>query len=42
MSNKSLVDRKVLCDCLLKYPNPILDGNQTTPLIYMTLYNYYL
>ena len=40
--DKLLVDVKALQDWLLKYPIPVTDGNQTTPLVYMTLYNYYL
>lgn len=40
--DKSLINIESLESWLLKYPNPIQTGNQTSPLIYMTLYNYYL
>lgn len=40
--DKYLINIDLLYNWLSNYPKPIENGNQITPLIYMTLYNYYL
>ena len=39
--DEKLVDYKALEAWLKAYPEPVNNGNQTTPLVYMTLYSYY-